>query len=160
VGLDPRWVIVPVGGLEKIPTFVALLGAQLNVAVVLEVSGGATQRVSSLVQRGIIAGEKLIPLTEFTDSPEADIEDLFEVDFYLDLLSRSGTASVKSSQLKVKGRVIKRIEAVTGTSFDHYQPARHLLEHQVELLKTIDNGTVDRFERLFRRTNRLLAPVA
>lgn len=159
-GLDPRWVIVPVGGLDKIPTFVALLGAQLNVAVVLEVSGGANQKVNSLVQRGIIAGEKLIPLTEFTGGAEADIEDLFGVDFYLDLLTRSGVASVTRDQLKTQGRILKRIEAVTGASFDHYQPARYLLEHQGELLKTIDNGTVDRFELLFRRTNALLAGVA
>jgi predicted ATPase len=159
-GLDPRWVIVPVGGLDKIPTFVALLGAQLNVAVVLEVSAGATQKVNSLVQRGIIAGEKLIPLTEFTGTPEADIEDLFEVDFYLDLLGRSGIAAIKQGQLKTKGRILKRVEAVIGTSFDHYRPARYLLEHQVELLKKIDNGALDRFETLFKRANVLLAPVA
>lgn len=158
--LDPRWVIVPVGGLDKIPTFVALLGAQLNVVVLLEVSGGGTQRVNSLVQRGIIAGEKLIPLIEFTGTAEADIEDLFEVDFYLDLLGRSGTASVNSSQLKSSGRILRRVEAATGASFDHYRPARYLLEHQVELLAEIDSGTLDRFEALFRRANALLGRVA
>ena len=42
--LDQRWVIVPVGGIDKIPTFVALLGAQLNVAVVLDVSSGGLKR--------------------------------------------------------------------------------------------------------------------
>jgi len=158
--LDPRWVIVPVGGLDKIPTFVALLGAQLNVAVVLEVSGGGTQKVNSLVQRGIIAGEKLIPLTEFTTTAEADIEDLFEVPFYLDLLSRSDAASVTSSHLKGSGRILRRVEAATGASFDHYRPARYLLEHQLELLAEIDSGTLDRFEALFRRANALLGRVA
>ena len=155
-GLDPRWVVVPVGGLDKIPTFVALLGAQLNVAVVLEVSAGGTQKVNSLVQRGIIAGDKLIPLTEFTKTSEADIEDLFDAGFYLDLLGRSGLAPVKQGQLKSEGRIVKRIEAVIGTSFDHYQPARYLLEHQAELLKKIDNSALDRFEALFKRANALL----
>jgi len=159
-GLNPRWVIVPVGGLDKIPTFVALLGAQLNVAVVLEVAGGGTQKVNSLVQRGIIAGEKLIPLTEFTNTAEADIEDLFDVGFYLHLLDRAGSASVKPNQLKNTGRILKRVEAVTGASFDHYQPARYLLEHQVELLKEVDGATFDRFEDLFRRANALLGRVA
>jgi len=158
--LDPRWVIVPVGGLDKIPTFIALLGAQLNVAVVLEVSAGGSQRVNSLVERGIIAGEKLIPLTELTRTAEADIEDLFAVDFYLGLLNRSGTVSVKESQLTTKGRILKRVEMATSASFDHYQPARYLLEHQVELLKEIDSETMDRFEELFRRANGLLARVA
>lgn len=158
--LDPRWVIVPVGGLDKIPTFVALLGAQLNVVVVLEVSAGGTQRVNSLVQRGIIAGEKLIPLNELAGMAEADIEDLFDVEFYIDLLDRSGTVSVKPTELKTKGRILKRIEAATGASFDHYQPARYLLEHQMELLKKTDKATLDRFEELFRRVNTLLAGVA
>jgi predicted ATPase len=155
--LDPRWVIVPVGGLDKIPTFVALLGAQLNVAVVLEVSSGATQKIDSLVRRGIIGGEKLIPLTEITETAEADIEDLFDPKFYLDLLEQSQTASVKGKDLKGAGRILKRIEAAIGASFDHYQPARYLLEHQVELLKRIDDGSVNRFEELFKRANRLLA---
>lgn len=158
-GLDRRWVIVPVGGLDKIPTFVALLGAQLNVAVVLDVASGGTQKVNSLVQRGIIAGEKLIPLTEFTQTAEADIEDLFDVGFYLDLLDRAGIAAVKRDQLKSVGRIIKRVETVTGASFDHYQPARYLLEHQVELLKLVADVTLDRFEGLFRRANALLARV-
>jgi predicted ATPase len=158
--LDPRWVIVPVGGLDKIPTFIALLGAQLNVAVILEVSAGGTQRVNSLVERGIIGGEKLIALNELAGMAEADIEDLFNTDFYLDLLSRSGAASVNPSQLKIKGRVLRRIEAATGASFDHYQPARYLLEHQADLVKSFDKATLDRFEELFRRANALLGPVA
>jgi predicted ATP-dependent endonuclease of OLD family len=158
-GLDPRWVIVPVGGLDKIPTFIALLGAQLNVAVVLEVAAGGTQKVNSLVQRGIIAGEKLIPLTEFTHTAEADIEDLFDASFYLDLLDRTGIATVKRSELKTAGRIVKRVEAVSGASFDHYQPARYLLEHQVELLKGVDKATLDRFEELFSRANQLVGSV-
>lgn len=158
--LHPRWVIVPVGGLDKIPTFIALLGAQLNVAVILEVSAGGTQKINSLVQRGIIAGDKLIPLTEITTMAESDIEDMFQVDFFLDLLNLSGTASVKTSQLVSKGRILKRVETVAGGSFDHYQPARYLLEHQVELLGKIDGGTLDRFEELFKRANAILGPVA
>jgi predicted ATPase len=155
-GLDPRWVVVPVGGLDKIPTFVALLGAQLNVAVLLDVSTGGTQKVNSLVQRGIIAGEKLIPLTEFTDTAEADIEDVFDTDFYLGLLGRAGCAAITPSQLGTGRRVTKRVEAAIGSSFDHYQPARYLLEHQVELLKDVHTTTLDRFEKLFIKVNGLI----
>jgi predicted ATPase len=154
-GLDPRWVIVPVGGLDKIPTFVALLGAQLDVAVLLEVVGGGTEKVNSLVQRGIIAGEKLIPLTEFTHTNEADIEDLFDESFYLLLLSRSGIASLEPGELNGTGRLLKRIEMRIG-KFDHYRPARYLLEHQIELLSQVDPLTLDRFEQLFMRLNALL----
>jgi hypothetical protein len=46
IHLDEQWVIVPVGGLDKIPTFVALLGAQLNIAVVLDVGAGGSQKIT------------------------------------------------------------------------------------------------------------------
>jgi predicted ATP-dependent endonuclease of OLD family len=155
--LNSRWVIVPVGGMDKIPTFVALLGAQLSVAVVLDVASGGSQKISSLVERGIIAGEKLLPLTEITKTPEADIEDLFEQDFYIDLLVASKTVSVKASQLKGTGRILKRIEVAIGSKFDHYQPARYFLENQVALLPKLSAATLDRFDELFKRANALLA---
>jgi predicted ATP-dependent endonuclease of OLD family len=156
IGLDSHWVIVPVGGLDEIPTFVALLGAQLNVAVVFDVASGGTQKVNSLVERGIIGGQNLIPLNEISHTPEADIEDLFDENFYLDLIDRSGAPSLKAVKLKGSGRITKRIDAAIGTTFDHYQPARYLLEHQVELLKGIDTATIDRFEELFKRANTLV----
>ena len=158
--LDPRWVVVPVGGMDKIPTFVALLGAQLDVAVVLDVATGGNQRINSLVERGIIAGERLLPLTEITKTPEADVEDLFEIGFYLDLLRRSGTSSVKATDLKSRGRIVKRIETCTGSKFDHYKPARYFLEHQVELLPKLSPDSLNRFEDLFKRANALLGPAA
>lgn len=155
--LDPRWVIVPVGGADKIPTFIALLGAQLNVAVILDVAAGGNQRVSSLVEKMIIGGDKLIPLTEIAKTPEADIEDLFEVDFYLELLKLSGVCEFKESDLTTRGRTLKRVETVLGKRFDHYLPARYFLEHQVELLPKVSLETLDRFEALFTKANRMLS---
>lgn len=155
--LDLRWTVVPVGGIDKVPTFIALLGTQLNVAVVLEVAAGGSQKISSLVEKHVIEENKLIPLTDITGTPEADIEDLFEPDFYLDILRKSGVASIKESELKSRGRIIKRIEAVLGRRFDHYEPARYFLEHQVELLPKLSPETLDRFEKLFDRANSLLS---
>lgn len=155
--LDPRWVIVPVGGADKIPTFIALLGAQLNVAVVLDVAAGGSQKISSLVEKKIIGGDKLIPLTEIAKRPEADIEDLFEADFYLELLRLSGVGDFKESDLTTKGRILKRVEALIDKRFDHYQPARYFLEHQVDLLPKVSSETLDRFEALFARANGLLS---
>lgn len=155
--LDPRWVVVPVGGADKIPTFIALLGAQLNVAVVLDVAAGGNQKVSSLVEKKIIGGDRLIPLTTITKTPEADIEDLFEVDFYLELLKLSGVGEFKESDLTTTGRIIKRVESVLGKRFDHYQPARYFLEHQVALLPKVSPGALERFEALFTMANGLLS---
>lgn len=159
IALSPRWVVVPVGGMDKLPTFVALLGAQLNVGVILDVASGGNQKIASLVEKGIIGGERLLPLTRITNTPEADIEDLFDVDFYLELVRASGAAKVSKADLKSKGRIVKRLEAVTGERFDHYRPARFFLEHQVELLPKLSRDTLDRFEALFTHANALLADV-
>jgi hypothetical protein len=154
--LDDRWVIVPVGGLDKVPTFVALLGAHLNVAVIMDVAAGGSQKINGLIQRGVIEAKQVIPLNTITGGKEADIEDLFDETFYLRLLKESGTATVAKTKLAPGTRIIKRVEAVAG-NYDHYRPARHLLENQVTLLPTLDEPTLDRFERLFTALNSLLS---
>ena len=78
--LDPRWTLTPVGGIDKIPTFISLLnGTDLNVTVLIDGAVGGNQRLSSFVDRGLLDKSKLIPLTEITQTRQADIEDLFDV---------------------------------------------------------------------------------
>lgn len=154
VSLDPRWVIVPVGGLDKIPTFVALLGAHLNVAVVMDSAAGGSQKINSLIERGVIEANRVVPLNTISGGKEADIEDLFDETFYLQLVKDSGVGSVAKSKLPAGTRIVKRVEQVIGV-YDHYRPARHLLE-QPGLLTKIDDPTLDRFEKLFSDLNALL----
>jgi hypothetical protein len=152
--LDPRWVIVPVGGLDKIPTFVALLGAHLNVAVVMDSAAGGSQKINSLIERGVIEANRVVPLNTITGGKEADIEDLFDEAFYLQLVKDSGVGTVAKTKLPAGARIVKRVEQVIG-AYDHYRPARHLLETP-GLLAKIDDPTLDRFADLFERLNALL----
>ena len=156
-GLDPRWTIVPAGGLDKIPTFVALLGAHLAVTVVLDVAAGGNQKVDRLVKRGLLAADRLVPLTEVTGGTEADIEDLFDPDVYLDLLAAAGVVEGDLSGLTPNGRIVKRIEAALGRRYDHYAPAALLLRQQAKWLPKLGDDTLDRFESLFRRVNATLS---
>lgn len=98
-GLDPRWVIVPVGGVDKLPTFVALLGVNLNVAVILDGAAGGSQKLNAMVERGLIQAKAIIPLATITGSKEADIEDMFDEAWYLKLVRDSGTGHVTKSKL-------------------------------------------------------------
>lgn len=154
--LDPRWTLTPVGGLDKIPTFIALLGgSELKVTVLMDVAAGGNQKITGMVQRGLLDARRLVPLTEITETAEADIEDLFDPAWYLDLLRASGVGRVPKSALK-GGRVVKQAEAALGGRYDHYQPANHLMRSPGTLLDAIDPATVERFERLFGRLNALL----
>ena len=154
--LDPRWEIVPVAGLDKVPTFVALLGSQLRVAVLVDSAAGGSQRLASMVDRHLLEPNRLLAVTSITKTKEADIEDMFQPAFYLQLVKAAGVADLKESQLTGADRITKRIERAIGKAYDHYYPARHFLENQVALLPKVDDATLDRFEELFKRLNVLL----
>lgn len=155
--LDGRWVIVPVGGLDKVPTFIALLGSQLNLAVVMDVGAGGSQRINALARDKVISDKKLIPLTDVTGTNEADIEDLFEPSFYVKLLKGAGVGAVKTSDLKGSDRLVKRVERALGAPFSHYRPARYLLENQGNLLGSLSDDTLAKFEELFDMINQRLS---
>lgn len=155
--LDPRWTITPVGGLDKVPSFVSLLGgSDLDIAVLMDVATGGNQRIAQLATRGLLDSGRLIYLTEITGTTEADIEDLFDTDWYLKLLAASKVGRFAKSKLNGGGRIVKQVEALHGGRFDHYQPANHLMRSPGNLLEQVDEGVRDRFQNLFNRLNSLL----
>ena len=88
--VGPRWIKTPIGGAGKLSTFVTLLGAnKLHVAVIIDSSTKDTGAVRRLRDNGQLAASGLIEISEFTGTSDADIEDLFERDFYLDLVNRA-----------------------------------------------------------------------
>jgi predicted ATPase len=151
-GLDERWVIVPVGGLQNVPTFIALLHNQLNISVMVDGSQSGLQRIHNMVDRGLLDASKLLALTDITCTKAADIEDLFDEDFYLRLLKKSDTATLTKAKLGKGERIVKRVEEALGHGFDHHRPARHLLEHP-EMLANLEATTLDRWERLIQELN-------
>ncbi|MGH9089763.1 MAG: AAA family ATPase [Acidimicrobiales bacterium] len=155
--LNPRWTLTPAGGIEKIPTFISLLGgSDLNITVLIDVAGGGNQRIDSLVTRGLLDKNKLVPLTDITQTSEADIEDMFDVGWYLKLLDASGVGKYAKTKLPKGVRIVKRVEVERGKKFDHFQPANYLLRNPGTLVDEIDDTTKDRFEALFTRLNDLL----
>ncbi|MGX4657379.1 ATP-dependent nuclease [Micromonospora sp. SCSIO 07396] len=158
IALDPRWTITPVGGLDKIPTFVALLGgSDLNVTVLMDVAAGGNQKLTNMVQRGLLPKEQLIPLTDITGTAEADIEDLFETGWYLKLLKESKVGTLARTKLTGGGRIVKQVEVALGSRFDHYQPASYLMRSATKLRDEVDEATIERFAQLFSRINSLLS---
>ena len=167
-GLDPRWVVTPVGGADKLGTFVSLLGAnQLNVAALIDANPKDRQRIAALQANGHLQGRALIQLSEVTGNEEADIEDLLDPGFYLDLVNSAYAADlakpIKGGDLKSKApRVTAQVEQhfrdkdIANGKLNHYRPAAHLLREQVTLVPKIDKDTLGRAETLFRRLNSLL----
>lgn len=159
--LSDKWVITPVGGADKLATFVSLIGAnELNVCVLMDISKKDKQRVENLIRNHFLNRNKVIQLSEFVDENEADIEDLFSVEEYLSLVRTAypGTkGSLSADRLGELPRIVKQVERyflsdVPGVKFNHFAPSRVGLGELGENIN-ISPETVNRFEQLFKRVN-------
>jgi predicted ATP-dependent endonuclease of OLD family len=169
-GLDRRWTITPVGGAEKVPTFAALLGAQkgLTIATLLDFQKKDQQRIEALYERQLLERSRVLTFAEFTGAEEADIEDMFDLGFYLKLVNGeyAGEVSKKPTEKDVKAghpRVLVRLDQffethpLTGRAgFGHFRPAKHFAENIGTLKKGLSAATLERFEKLFAKLNALL----
>lgn len=167
-GLDPQWVKTPIGGAGKLSTFATLLGAnKLNVAVLIDSSTKDTQAVKRLRDNDQLAANGLVEVREFTGTGDSDIEDLFEPDFYLDLVNRAYATAlpnpITQADLNTNlPRVVHQIEDyfrchnIAGGKFNHYKPAAVLIREQATLIPLLSAATLARAEQLFIRLNALI----
>ncbi len=164
VGLSDRWTITPVGGAEKVPTFVALIGAQqkTTLATLIDIDQSNEQEIEQLYRRKLLAKKRVLTYADFTSTKYADVEDMFDVPFYLDIVNREYGTKIEESDLTDKRpRVITRLEAYVkehalpnNAPFNHYRPARLFAEKAGQL--TVSDETLDRFEKAFKALNALL----
>jgi predicted ATP-dependent endonuclease of OLD family len=170
IGLSPKWTVTPVGGSDKVPTFVALIGAQkhLNVAVLVDFQKKDHQVIENLYKRKLLEKKQVLTFVDFVAAPEADIEDMFEAEFFLKLVNAE-FADCLQRQIKIRDldsripRILARLEAYLAASplksnsvFNHFRPARYLSERVGGLKSDISDSTLDRFEAAFKRLNDLV----
>lgn len=167
VGLSKAWTITPVGGAGKVPTFVALIGAQkgLKVAVLIDYQKKDHQQIEDLFKRKLLKKNNVLTFAEFTGGSEADIEDMFDVDFYLGLVNAEYENDLKSP-IKVSDldaglpRIVPKLEKYFAEnnlgSFNHFRPARLFAEESAERGGELSDDTLNRFEKAAERINALL----
>lgn len=156
-GLDEKWSIVPVGGADLVPSFVALLGNHLDVTVLLDSRREGNQRLSKLADQGILAKNRIICVGEITGAKVADIEDLFEPAEYLSLYNRAFNSAVTEADLVGADPIVSRIaRCIKQERFDHGRPADVVLRQRDSFLPSLGADTLDRFESLFQRINSTL----
>ena len=166
--IDPRWVVVPVGSAENLPTFVSLLGENyVSVAVMMDITPTIKQRVERINRSNDTTDENAVKWVEVTRVRDADIEDLFEPNFYLKLVNLAYSSELEEP-LTMKAisesnpRIVERIKShfssagIAGGSFDRYRPAAYLLENFDKVKYDISEDTVDKIASLIGRINGLL----
>ena len=137
--LSAEWTITPVGGSDKVPTFVALIGAQtnLNVAVLIDYQKKDRQIIENLYKKRLLDKNSIFTYADYVEGTEADIEDMFDIEFYLNLVNAEFQVGVTADDLpNCSPRIIRRLEQHFGNqplpnsvSFNHYRPARYLSEN-------------------------------
>ena len=168
--LRREWTVTPVGGADKVPTFAALLGSQkaMKVATLIDIQESDKQRIENLYKRKLLKKKQVLTFADFVGRAEADIEDMFDVSFYLGLVNAEFAASLdqpiaesalRSTPTRILSRIGKHLETYPlkdGVAFNHYRPARYFVENQSKLKCSLSAGAVDRFEVAFKALNALL----
>jgi len=153
--LDDAWSLVPVGGADLIPTFVALLGHHLDVTVMIDSRTEGNQKLSRLADKGYLSKKRLIPLGQIIGKNLADIEDLFTVDDYLMLYNDAFNDSVKPSDLSGDDSIVNQIARHKNIKrFNHGKPADIFLRKRDVYLPKLSDQTLENFEKLFKALNK------
>lgn len=162
-GLKEDITIVPVGGLDKVATFISLLrGSKLKISCLLDSfnnSKGA-QKLDNLVKSKIVKDKNIRFFDEFAgeDYKQADIEDLFEKSEYLHIFSKAFPehAGITPEDLdKNKPTILTQIQSILGRKrFNHYKPSQELLTMGLDS-DFFSKETLARFEEMFKKINEL-----
>ena len=165
-GLSSDWTVTPVGGADKVPTFVALIGAQtkLNVAILIDCQKTDRQTIENLYKRKLLKKQSVLTYADYVDADEADIEDMFTLDFYLDLVngeygSSIALGAIPSSHPRILYRLERHIAErplPDGSKFNHYRPARYFSENVSKLGDKLSEDELNRFGQAFKDLNALL----
>lgn len=146
--------LLPAGGASNIPTFIALLGTQLDIVVLLD-GNSPRQRIESTIASGRLDAPRVLNLSSFCSVKVADIEDLFTPGEYVALYNATFKKSVKVSDLTGSDRITKRIARHAG-EFNHGNVSARFLRQLESSLKALSDGTLTRFEDLIKAINTAL----
>lgn len=156
-GLDERWAIMPLGGADVIPAFVALLGNHLDVTVVVDSRKEGHQKLTALAKAGFLTDKRIITIGEITDQNMSDIEDLFSNGDYLSLYNKAFNKKIKVADLNGTDPIVRQIARFEGVDrFNHDAPADTLLRAKEIMLTKLSEETLGAFEKLFKRINKTL----
>lgn len=149
--------LLPARGATNIATFVALLGSNLNIVVLLD-GNAQRQKIDSAIAEGRLKKSNVFSIDQFCAVKGGDIEDMFEPEEYLAIYNAALGKSVKIASLKGTDRIVKRIERLEG-EFDHGRVAAYFLANQDKFLGTLSKDTIQRFENAITVLVKALPPV-
>lgn len=155
-GLADDVTLVPVGGADKIATFISLMrGNELSSVCLLDTftDQSAKTRLIKMVEQRIIAEKKILYYHSILERPFADVEDMFTKEEYIGLYNGAFNASVQVNDLDVDKPIMSQLKRLNGNkAFNHYTPANYMAKNIGTL--TFSDETLAHFEKLFAEINK------
>lgn len=174
ISLRDDVVIVPVGGLSNVVTFISLLGANgLKVGVLHDYNGSPDQRIADLIKQKLMSEKSVFNVSQFRDLSKlgqdtlpTDIEDLLSINMYLDYFNKTFAKQlsgqlITEADLPKGDRIVHRIERALSEKQITVRPSGGFNHYAVAAMfsssppKKLDNGTVAKFSALFEALNRI-----
>jgi predicted ATP-dependent endonuclease of OLD family len=165
-GLDYRWTISIVKGIDRIPGFISLFqGNQIKVAAIVDVQAGHKQKIENA--RKALRDKHLFTLDTYAEMKEADIEDVLTPEFYVALVNSAfhlnDDIKLSVANLDSAARIVPQIASqfakmpVYAPKFDHFMPAQFLFQQVDDGAKLPGfNAALKRMEKLIGDLNALL----
>lgn len=161
-------ILVPVGGLDKLATFVALLGSnKLRLVVLHDRSSAPHQKLEDLIRQKLIERKRVLDFSMFLEPAptEADIEDLLPADAYVAAFNQAyakelGEVRLMVDDLGPQPRIVERINhwlkakniaLMKDGGFNHYRVAQSALP--ILTVARLMPAELVPFERLFERVS-------
>jgi len=148
--------IVPVGGADKIATFISLLrGNELNTVCLLDTftDASAKARVDSLITQNLIKDKKVVFYQQILNTSFADVEDMFSIDDYLNLYNQAFSKNIALKNIDSAKPIMDQLKKLNSDkNFNHYSPANYLAKNISSI--TLSEETLSNFTKLFEILNK------
>lgn len=154
-GLSEDITIVPVGGADKVATFISLMrGNKLKMACLLDTftEQSAQRRLENMVAKNIINKNKILFYHDVLKRDFADVEDLFDISDYINLYNGEFNKKFEKKDFDEENSILSQLKDKNeGKEFNHYRPANFLAKNINSIL--LSEKTLENFEKLFKMIN-------
>ena len=138
------------------------------VAVLANMREDSLPDIENLYRRRLLTKSHVFNYSNFTNLTQSEVEDMFELDFYIDLVNtvyqldlskpvtrfRLGRKNQRTTVLMEKYFTSNPL--INDVKFSRLKPAMHFVQNAVALKENISDDTFDRFEKIFTELSFLL----
>jgi len=115
----------------------------------------AKQRLDNMIAQNIIKEKKIIFYHDILGNTHADIEDLFFIADYLVLYNGAFNKKITVDDIDANKPLLNQLKKQNGDKdFNHYTPANFFAKNVASI--AISESTLDNFEKLFMKINKLV----